>query len=122
MTPKQHSELYVDGLLDVSFARGVVRVDLYSLSATEKHANGQPKPDFRQRIVMSSTNFVEFVGGLQQAVQSLREKGALPPVQSLSPVANPPAEPAAPPPAPVAPAVSEPPRSPNFRAPTTESE
>ncbi|MCF8506945.1 MAG: hypothetical protein K9G59_18705 [Caulobacter sp.] len=105
-----HSELYIDGLLDVSFARGIVRVDVYSYSATEKHASGQPKPELRQRMVMGSQAFVDFVGGLQLAVQSLRDKGALPGNPALAPVAQTP-EPA-PEPAQAPEPASEPARAP----------
>lgn len=125
-----HSEIYIDGLLDVSFARGIVRVDVYSYSATEKHANGQPKPELRQRMVMGSQTFIDFVGGLQLAVQSLREKGALPGAPAIAPVA-PAAEPAAgaqpaapdpvpPGPEPAQPTVRPRPRSPNFPDPSAD--
>ncbi|MBF0374341.1 MAG: hypothetical protein HQL39_13110 [Alphaproteobacteria bacterium] len=127
-----HPELYIDGLLDVSFARGIVRVDVYSYSATEKHANGQPKPELRQRMVMGSQAFIDFVNGLQLAVQSLREKGALPGGAPTVPAVAPPAEPAAeaqpstPEPAQpepeAAPTVRHRPRSPNFPEPSADDQ
>lgn len=77
MTSAPQPELYIDGLLDISFARGVVRVDLYSLSATEKLSTGQPKPEHRQRLLMSAQSFVEFASSLQGAAQSLRDQGVV---------------------------------------------
>lgn len=106
MSQGPQPELFVDGLLDVSFARGIVRVDLYSLSASEKLPSGQPRPEQRQRLVMSVPSFMELVSALQQASQSLREKGAF---------AVPAAAAAPAPEVPVAPApVRKAPRSPNF--------
>lgn len=128
MPPSSQTELYIDGLLDVSFARGVVRVDLYSYSAQEKHSNGQPKSEFRQRLVMSAQNFVEFVGGLQLAVQSLHERGALPMAQVVTGGQAQPAPVSefapAPVPVPVAKPVETkkgPPRSPNFAPPAANT-
>lgn len=88
MTATPSPELYVDGLLDVSFARGTVRLDLYSLSATETEPNGQPKPAHRQRLVMSAQSFVDFIGTLQAAGQSLRDKGVFGPQPAQQPQAG----------------------------------
>ncbi|WP_207477545.1 hypothetical protein [Arenibaculum pallidiluteum] len=130
MSSNAASELFVDGLLDVSFARGIVRVDLYSLSAVEKNAQGQPKPELRQRLVLSAQGFVDLVNGLQIAAQSLRERGALPGAPAAVPLRAVEAEAPAPEPdaAPAAAAAQAPadtatravpartPRSPNFPA------
>ena len=35
-------ELYADGVFDIGFGNGMVRIDLFSLSALRKDANGQP--------------------------------------------------------------------------------
>ena len=70
-------DLFIDGLLDISFARGIVRVDLYSLSAVEKTPQGLPKSEFRRRLVMSTDGFLEFVNGLMMGVQFLRDRGVV---------------------------------------------
>ena len=89
MSGTTEPDLFVDGLLDVSFSRGIVRLDLYSLSATEKVPNGGPKPEFRRRIVLSAQAFAEFANGIQLAAQSLRERGIVPggpaPLRSVVP-------------------------------------
>ncbi|WP_147163556.1 hypothetical protein [Pararhodospirillum oryzae] len=126
MTASPQAELYIDGLLDVSFARGTVRIDLYSLSATAKASNGQPLPEHRQRLILSVPSFLDFVGGLNMAAGSFRDKGVLP---GTAPAAAPeggqaPPAPAAaspePAPASPAPAVKRTPSSPNF-APVSDS-
>jgi hypothetical protein len=70
-------ELFVDGLLNVTLVKGLVRVDLFSLSATETQKDGQPTPQFRQRLVMHPQSLVEIMKSLQVAINALTEKGVL---------------------------------------------
>ena len=42
-----HAELYSDGVDEITVSGTVVRVDLVSLSPTERDANGDPKKVFR---------------------------------------------------------------------------
>ena len=46
------SELYADGIGEITVTGAIVRIDLMSLSATEKDGKNNPKPVFRQRIIM----------------------------------------------------------------------
>ncbi|MGA7451220.1 MAG: hypothetical protein WBW73_08070, partial [Rhodoplanes sp.] len=55
----------------------VVRVDLVSLSPTERDANGSPKSVFRQRLIFSIEGFANSVGVMQQALQGLVDAGAV---------------------------------------------
>lgn len=71
------SELFVDGILNVTLMKGLVRVDLYSLSATEAQKNGQPLPEFRQRLVMHPQALLEMMQSLQVAINALNQKGML---------------------------------------------
>ena len=45
-------EIYADGVSESTVTGNVVRIDLVSLSPTERDANNKPKAVFRQRIVM----------------------------------------------------------------------
>ncbi|PGH59343.1 hypothetical protein CRT60_01590 [Azospirillum palustre] len=127
-------ELYADGVFDIGFGNGMVRIDLFSLSALRKDGNGQPLPAIRQRVVMSLPGFLASLSALEGMRQRLEAAGVLPPNSgtvppALAPSAAPafqspvqaPVQPASPSqavsqasaqPAPAAPPTR--PRSPNF--------
>lgn len=113
-------ELYADGVFDIGFGNGMVRIDLFSLSALRKDDNGQPLPAIRQRVVMSLPGFLASLAALEGMRQRLEAAGVLPPAGSAPPPgaapafrtpAQPPAQPSS---SPAAPARPGPPRSPNF--------
>ena len=70
-------EVYSDGIGEVTVSGTVVRVDLVSLSPTERDANGSPKSVFRQRLIFSIEGFANSVGVMQQALQGLVDAGAV---------------------------------------------
>lgn len=123
-------ELYADGVFDIGFGNGMVRIDLFSLSALRKDDNGQPLPAIRQRVVMSLPGFLASLSALEGMRQRLEAAGVLPPNSGTVPAPAPAPSPAfqSPVQAPVQPAsptgsspspatpVSPPgrPRSPNF--------
>ncbi|PWC87649.1 hypothetical protein [Azospirillum sp. TSO5] len=123
-------ELYADGVFDIGFGNGMVRIDLFSLSALRKDANGQPLPAIRQRVVMSLPGFLASLSALEGMRQRLEAAGVLPPNSGTVPAPAPAPSPAfqTPVQAPIQPAtptgpstgpaalVSPPgrPRSPNF--------
>lgn len=98
---RQVPEIYADGILDIGFGNGMVRIDLFSLSALHKDAQGQPLPAIRQRVVMSLHGFLASLATMDGMRQRLEAANVL--------------VPAAAPPAPVpANRPAEPPKSPNF--------
>lgn len=124
-------ELYADGVFDIGFGNGMVRIDLFSLSALRKDGNGQPLPAIRQRVVMSLPGFLASLSALEGMRQRLEAAGVLPPGAGPVPApshASPaapafqspvqaPVQPASPSQAPSQAAPSAPParpRSPNF--------
>lgn len=70
-------DLFVDGVLNVTLVKGMIRLDLFSLSATD-YRDGQPQPEFRQRLVMSPQTLVALQQELQAAIVALRERGLIP--------------------------------------------
>lgn len=70
-------DLFVDGVLNVTLVKGMIRLDLFSLSATD-YRDGQPQPEFRQRLVMSPQTMVALQQELQAAIVALRERGLIP--------------------------------------------
>lgn len=102
-------ELYADGVGEITVTGSIVRINLMSLSATEKDEKGNPRAVFRQRIVMPVDAFANAVDLMQKAQAGLVEAGAIRRVNDLTGNA---AEPAAPVEVAVAPAAPN--ASPNF--------
>jgi hypothetical protein len=110
-----HNELYTDGIGEITVSGTVVRVDLVSLSPTERDANNAPKSVFQQRLIFLIEGFANSVELMQKALQGLVDAGAVTRTESrpasITPVAPPATEAAV--------AVPERPRaanaSPNFR-------
>lgn len=71
------SELYSDGITEITVTNAIVRIDLMSLSATEKDEKGNPKPVFRQRIIMPVDAFANAVELMQKALGGLVEAGTV---------------------------------------------
>lgn len=105
-----HAELYTDGVEEITVGGSIVRVDLVSLSPTERDSNNAPKRVLCQRLIFSVESFANSVDVMQNALQGLVDAGVV--------RRNPPRAPAEPPrtassaePSPSTPNV--PPRSPN---------
>jgi hypothetical protein len=72
-----HSELYTDGVEEITVGGSIVRVDLVSLSPTERDANNAPKRVFRQRLIFSVEAFANSVDVMQNALQGLVDAGVV---------------------------------------------
>jgi hypothetical protein len=70
-------ELYADGIGEITVSGTIVRIDLVSLSVTEKDEKNAPKAVFRQRIVMPVDAFANAVDLMQKALGGLVEAGAV---------------------------------------------
>ena len=81
------NELYADAIGEITVTGTIIRIDLVSLSATEKDASGQPVPQLRQRVVMSIEGFANSFDVLQKAMNGLIEAGAVKRVDAQPPVA-----------------------------------
>ena len=96
------AELFTDGIGEITVGRSIVRVDLFSLSPTERDASNAPKRLFRQRLIFSVEAFANSVEVMQKALQGLVDAGAIrrsEPSQAGSPAGQP---------------ISNDPRSPNL--------
>ena len=71
------NELYADGIGEITVTGSIVRIDFMSLSATERDENNNPKPVFRQRIIMPVDAFANAVDLMQKALGGLVEAGAV---------------------------------------------
>jgi hypothetical protein len=72
-----HSELFTDGVEEITVGGSIVRVDLVSLSPTERDANNAPKRVFCQRLIFSVESFANSVEVMQNALQGLVDAGAV---------------------------------------------
>ncbi|MBF0182455.1 MAG: hypothetical protein HQM03_20760 [Magnetococcales bacterium] len=70
-------ESYIEGIGDISFHLGMVRMNLVSLSHTEKDDKGNPLPETRQHLVMSLRGFLLSLGAMQSMADKLTEAGVL---------------------------------------------
>lgn len=84
-----HTELYTDGIDEVTIGGSIVRVDLVSLSPTERDANNAPKKIFRQRLIFSAESFANSVEVMQTALQGLVDAGVIQRNQPKAPGAAP---------------------------------
>ena len=71
------SELFTDGIGEITVGGSIVRVDLFSLSPTERDASNAPKRVFRQRLIFSVELFANSVEVMQNALQGLVDAGAV---------------------------------------------
>jgi hypothetical protein len=72
-----HAEVYTDGVDEITGGGSIVRVDLVSLSPTERDANNAPKKVFRQRLIFSIEAFANSVEVMQNALQGLVDAGVV---------------------------------------------
>jgi hypothetical protein len=71
------SELYADTIGEITVSGAIVRIDLVSLSATQRDASNKPMPEFRQRVIMSMEGFANSFEVIQKAMHGLIEAGAI---------------------------------------------
>jgi hypothetical protein len=72
-----HAELYSDGVEEITVSGTIVRIDLVSLSPTERDADNKPKSVFRQRLIFSVEAFANSVEVMQKALQGLVDAGVV---------------------------------------------
>jgi hypothetical protein len=72
-----HSELYSDGIGEITITGSIVRLDLVSLSTSERDANNNPKAVLRQRLILSVEAFANSVEVMQRALQPLIDAGVV---------------------------------------------
>ena len=84
-----HPELFTDGVSEVTVSGTIVRVDLASLSPTERDENNAPKRVLRQRLIFSLEGFANSVELMQKALQGLIDAGAVTRSRARAPASAP---------------------------------
>lgn len=70
------TQLFSDGVGGIAIIGGIVRIDMVTLSPTEKDENGQPKAVFQQQLVMGIEAFLRSTEKMQGAAQALAKLAA----------------------------------------------
>lgn len=104
----QHEETFADGIGEITLVGGMVRMDLVSLSSTQKDEKGNPALEIRRRVVMPPDGFLRSFSAMENLVNQLVDAGVVKKNQpgDLEAVDNEPISQARP--------SSAPPKSPNF--------
>lgn len=72
-----HAELYTDGVDEITVGGSIVRVDLFTLSPTERDQKNAPKRVLCQRLIFSVESFANSVDVMQKALQGLVDAGVV---------------------------------------------
>jgi len=72
-----NEECFADFVSGVSLNGSIVRLDLASLSTTEKDEKDQPKAVFRQRVIMPVEGFVRSFAVMARAMEQLEKQGVI---------------------------------------------
>jgi len=70
-------DVFADSIGEISVTGSVVRIDLVSLSPTERDADKKPKAVFRQRVVMPIEGFVQSFALMAQVMQQFEKAGVV---------------------------------------------
>ena len=71
------TELFADRVGEITVTGPVIRLDLVSLSPTEKDDKNQPKAVFRRRVIMPVEGFVQSFALMAQIMQQLEKTGVI---------------------------------------------
>ena len=69
---------YIDGISQVHFINGMVRMDLFTL---QPQPNAEPLQDKAGQLVMTPQGFLNALGAMQQLADKLAEAGVIQRVQ-----------------------------------------
>lgn len=70
-----HTEVFADGIGEITVTGHTVRIDLVSLVPGERNASGQPNSAFRQRIVMPLEGFTSAHELICRVVEGMKSAG-----------------------------------------------
>lgn len=70
-------EIFIDGVHNLEFGRGVVRLDLGSLSAERVDKNGTPELEARLRLLMTLEGFLELNAAMTEMLDRFVDAGML---------------------------------------------
>lgn len=65
------SQAFADGVAAIAVIGPTIRIDFFTLSATERDANGQPKLETSHRVVMGLDGFLRANGKFQEVAEEI---------------------------------------------------
>lgn len=72
------SERFIDGVTQIGFGAGMVRIDLGTLSADKLDAAGEPALETRERLVMRPEAFLQMLIAFDHMAKRLADAKILP--------------------------------------------
>lgn len=69
------TQIYCDGVEEVSITGGVVRVDFFHYKPGARDEDGKPAREHSFRLCLSPEAFVQAYGSFDQVVKQLQERG-----------------------------------------------
>ena len=70
---KDSLQIFIDGTGDVHVQDGILRVDLFALSAEHKDENGKPVPEIVNQLVMSATAFARLTETCVKTMKNIQD-------------------------------------------------
>ncbi|MDP2847391.1 MAG: hypothetical protein Q8O35_04280 [Humidesulfovibrio sp.] len=72
------SERFIDGVTQIGFGAGMVRIDLGTLSTDKKDESGEPALETRERLVMRPEAFLQMLIAFDHMAKRLADANILP--------------------------------------------
>lgn len=72
------NEKFIDGVTQIGFGAGMVRIDLGTLSTDKKDEAGEPLLETRQRLVMRPEAFMQMLIAFDHMAKRLADANLLP--------------------------------------------
>ncbi len=76
---KERTEIFADGIGEISLSGGMVRMDLVSLVGSQNNESDKPRLEPKGRIIMPPEGFLRSFGAMENLVKQLVDAGLIRP-------------------------------------------
>lgn len=66
-------ETFIDGVQEIGFGKGLIRMNLASLSATDRDDKNNPTLEIRHRLLMTPEGFLNLFGAMENMAKQLAD-------------------------------------------------
>ena len=73
------TDIFADGIGEITLAGGMVRMDLVTLVGSQKDEENKPRLEFAQRVVMPPDGFLRSFSAMENLVKQLIDAGLVKP-------------------------------------------
>jgi len=73
------TDIFADGIGEITLAGGMVRMDLVSLVGSQKDSENKPRLEFSRRVVMPPDGFLRSFSAMENLVKQLIDAGLVKP-------------------------------------------